>query len=36
MTLGGEIETTMLRNGPLGARSIIKNTISIGKRNENY
>ncbi len=36
MTLGGEIETTMLRKRPLGARSTIRNTISIGKKNENY
>jgi hypothetical protein len=31
MTLGGEIETTMLRKGPLGARSIIRSTMNTGK-----
>jgi hypothetical protein len=36
MTLGGEIETMMLRKGPLGARSIIRSTITTGKKNENY
>ncbi len=36
ITLGGEIETIMLRTGCLGARSIIRSTINIGKRNENY
>jgi hypothetical protein len=32
MTFGGEIETTMLRKGPLGARSTIRSTNIIGKR----
>jgi len=36
MTLGGEIKTTMLRKGPLGARSTIRSIINIGKKNENY
>ncbi len=36
ITLGGEIETTMLRKGPLGARSTIRSTNRIGKMNENY
>jgi hypothetical protein len=31
MTLGGEIETTMLRKGPLGARSIIRSTMNTVK-----
>ncbi len=36
MTLGGEIETTMLRKWHLGARSTIRSTINTGKMNENY
>jgi hypothetical protein len=35
MTLGGEIKTTMLRKGPLGARSTIRNIINTRKKNEN-
>jgi hypothetical protein len=31
MTLGGEIETTMLRKGPLGVRSTIRSTTNTGK-----